>query len=80
MTIANIEVSHLSDEELVQRILAGEKVFFETLMRRYSQRLYRVCRAILRNDAEPRTLRKTPTCAHTSTWINLRDEPNFQHG
>lgn len=52
MTIANCEVSHLSDEELVERVLAGEKMFFETLMRRYNQRLYRVCRAILRNDTE----------------------------
>jgi RNA polymerase sigma-70 factor (ECF subfamily) len=47
-----IEASRLSDEELVQCVLTGEKPVFESLMRRYNQRLYRVTRAILRDDAE----------------------------
>jgi RNA polymerase sigma-70 factor (ECF subfamily) len=42
----------LSDEEAVRRILEGETALFETIMRRYNQRLYRVARAILRNDGE----------------------------
>jgi RNA polymerase sigma-70 factor, ECF subfamily len=42
----------LSDEEAVSRILEGETALFETIMRRYNQRLYRVTRAILRNDSE----------------------------
>jgi len=42
----------LSDEEAVSRILKGETALFETIMRRYNQRLYRVTRAILRNDSE----------------------------
>jgi len=42
----------LSDEEVVARVLAGEKNLFEIVMRRYNQRLYRVARAILRNDSE----------------------------
>jgi RNA polymerase sigma-70 factor (ECF subfamily) len=42
----------LSDEEVVARILAGSSEMFEVLMRRYNQRLYRVARGILRNDAE----------------------------
>lgn len=41
-----------SDEEVVQRVLAGDSAFYELLMRRYNQRLYRVARAILRDDAE----------------------------
>jgi RNA polymerase sigma-70 factor (ECF subfamily) len=41
-----------TDEELVQRILAGDVVLYEIIMRRYNQRLYRVARAVLRNDAE----------------------------
>lgn len=41
-----------SDEELVRRILSGEIVLYELIMRRYNQRLYRVTRAILRDDAE----------------------------
>jgi RNA polymerase sigma-70 factor (ECF subfamily) len=42
----------LSDEEVVRRILAGETALFEIVMRRYNQRLYRMARAILRDDAE----------------------------
>ena len=42
----------LSDEEVVARVLAGETSMFEIVMRRYNQRLYRVARAILRNDSE----------------------------
>jgi RNA polymerase sigma-70 factor (ECF subfamily) len=42
----------LSDEEVVRRVKAGDAPLFEVLMRRYNQRLYRVARAILRDDAE----------------------------
>jgi RNA polymerase sigma-70 factor (ECF subfamily) len=42
----------LSDEEVVERVLAGETELFEILMRRYNQRLYRVARAILADDGE----------------------------
>jgi RNA polymerase sigma-70 factor (ECF subfamily) len=41
-----------TDEHVVERVLAGETAAFEVLMRRYNQRLYRVARAILRDDAE----------------------------
>ena len=42
----------LSDEDVVERVLAGESALFEVVMRRYNQRLYRVARAILKNDGE----------------------------
>ena len=42
----------LSDEDVVARIRAGDKALFELLMRRHNQRLYRVARSILRDDAE----------------------------
>jgi RNA polymerase sigma-70 factor, ECF subfamily len=42
----------LSDEEVVRRVLAGETALFEIIMRRYNQRLYRMARAILRDDSE----------------------------
>ena len=42
----------ISDEEVVRRVRAGETFLFEVVMRRYNQRLYRVARAILRDDAE----------------------------
>jgi len=41
-----------SDEQVVSRVLGGETALYELLMRRHNQRLYRVARAILRDDAE----------------------------
>jgi RNA polymerase sigma-70 factor (ECF subfamily) len=41
-----------SDAQLAQRIALGERGALEALMRRYNQRLYRVARSILRNDAD----------------------------
>jgi RNA polymerase sigma-70 factor (ECF subfamily) len=45
-----------TDEEVVARVLAGDIASFEILMRRHNQRLYRIGRAILRNDAEAEDL------------------------
>jgi RNA polymerase sigma-70 factor (ECF subfamily) len=42
----------MSDEEIVRRVLDGEIALFELIMRRYNQRLYRVARAVLRDDSE----------------------------
>jgi RNA polymerase sigma-70 factor, ECF subfamily len=42
----------LTDEEVVNRVRAGETALYEVIMRRYNQRLYRIARAILHNDAE----------------------------
>ncbi|HLG15268.1 MAG TPA: RNA polymerase sigma factor [Blastocatellia bacterium] len=49
--IANA-LSAMSDEEVVERVRAGETALFEVIMRRYNQRLYRVVRSILGNDGE----------------------------
>jgi Sigma-70 region 2 len=41
-----------TDQEIVERVKAGDTALYEIIMRRYNQRLYRVARAILRDDAE----------------------------
>lgn len=41
-----------TDQEIVGRVKAGDTALYEIIMRRYNQRLYRVARAILRDDAE----------------------------
>ena len=46
------QAAALTDEELVDRIRGGETALFELLMRRYNQRVYRVARAIVKDDAE----------------------------
>jgi RNA polymerase sigma-70 factor, ECF subfamily len=43
-------ISRLPDEEIVPRVLEGETSLFELIVRRYNQRLFRVTRAILRDD------------------------------
>jgi RNA polymerase sigma-70 factor (ECF subfamily) len=42
----------LSDEQVVERVRRGETALFEILLRRHNQRLFRVARGVLRNDAE----------------------------
>jgi RNA polymerase sigma-70 factor (ECF subfamily) len=42
----------LLDEEVIEHVLAGETALYEVVMRRYNTRLYRVTRAILKNDGE----------------------------
>ena len=42
----------LTDEDVITRVLSGESAMFEIVIRRHNQRLYRVARAILRNDGE----------------------------
>lgn len=41
-----------TDLEIVERVKAGDTALYEIVMRRYNQRLYRVARAILRDDGE----------------------------
>lgn len=40
------------DAELVSQVLDGDNAAFEWLMRRYNQRIYRIIRSILRDEAE----------------------------
>src|SRR3954468_5999634 len=51
-TLEALNSDQLTDEEVVERVKAGQTPLYEILMRRYNQRLYRVARAILRDDAE----------------------------
>lgn len=43
---------HADDRALAAAVGAGEREAFVQLMRRYNQRLYRLARATLRDDAE----------------------------
>ncbi len=42
----------MSDEEVIERVHAGESALFEIVMRRHNQRIYRAARAILGDDGE----------------------------
>jgi RNA polymerase sigma-70 factor, ECF subfamily len=41
-----------TDQEVVERVKAGDTALYEIIMRRYNQRLYRITRAILRDSSE----------------------------
>ena len=51
-TLEKAKSESYSDEEIVDRVKGGEVALYEIIMRRYNQRLYRVARAVLRDDAE----------------------------
>ena len=40
----------LSDEEIVTQIINGEKYLYETLIRKYNVRLYRISMSIVNDD------------------------------
>ena len=54
-TVPNLEKARVegwADEEIVRRVLEGDLVLFELLMRRHNQRVYRAIRSILSDDCE----------------------------
>jgi RNA polymerase sigma-70 factor, ECF subfamily len=54
-TLGMLEKARLeswTDQEVVDRVRAGDTALYEIIMRRYNQRLYRVTYAILRDSAE----------------------------
>lgn len=52
VTLEKAKTEGWTDEEVVERVKAGDTALYEIIMRRYNQRLYRVARAILHDDAE----------------------------
>jgi RNA polymerase sigma-70 factor (ECF subfamily) len=50
--VERARVEGWTDEEVVDRVIAGETELYELIMRRYKQRIYRVVRSILRDDDE----------------------------
>jgi RNA polymerase sigma-70 factor (ECF subfamily) len=61
--------SAMTDEEVVKRVRAGETALFEVIMRRYNQRLYRVARSILGNDAEAEDVMQD---AYVRSYMHLK--------
>ena len=59
----------LTDEQIVGHVLTGHTALFEILMRRYNERLYRVARAIVRDDSEAEDVMQQ---AYLNAYANLR--------
>ena len=58
----------MSDEDVVSRVLAGDTPLFEVLMRRHNERVYRVARAILRDDKEAEDVMQE---AYVNAYVHL---------
>ena len=58
-----------SDEDVVTQVLDGETAMFELLMRRHNERIYRVARAITRDDREAEDVMQQ---AYVNAFFNLR--------
>jgi RNA polymerase sigma-70 factor (ECF subfamily) len=68
--------STLTDEELVERIRAGETHLFELIMRRHNRRIYRAARAILRDDGEAEDVMQD---AYVRAYAHLHDFEGRAH-
>jgi RNA polymerase sigma factor (sigma-70 family) len=60
----------LHDKALVERIKNGEKRLYEQLMRKYNQRLYRISRSIVNDDAAAQDIMQT---AYLNAYLHLGD-------
>jgi RNA polymerase sigma-70 factor, ECF subfamily len=67
----------LTDEQVVERVLAGDISLFEILMRRYNQRLFRVARGILADDAEAEDVMQEAYVRAFRELASFRGEARF---
>jgi RNA polymerase sigma-70 factor (ECF subfamily) len=59
----------LTDEQVVTQVIGGQTALFEVLMRRYNERVYRVARAIVRDDEEAEDVMQQ---AYVNAYAHLR--------
>jgi RNA polymerase sigma-70 factor (ECF subfamily) len=59
----------LADDEVVRLVVSGQTALYEILMRRYNERIYRVIRSILRDDAEAEDVMQQ---AYVNAYAHLR--------
>jgi RNA polymerase sigma-70 factor (ECF subfamily) len=59
----------LTDEQVVAQVLGGHTALFELLMRRYNERVYRVARAMVRDEQEAEDVMQQ---AYVNAYAHLR--------
>src|SRR5690554_6862178 len=70
-------LTKLSDNQIVNRVLAGEKELYEILLRRYNQRFFRVIRSYINSEADTRDIMQE---AYVKAYLKLyqfRSESSF---
>jgi RNA polymerase sigma factor (sigma-70 family) len=63
-----IETGTTSDNEIIARVIRGEKDLFAIIVRRYNQRLYRVAMSIINDDTEAEDVMQS---AYIKAYENL---------
>ncbi|HEY8784530.1 MAG TPA: sigma-70 family RNA polymerase sigma factor [Mucilaginibacter sp.] len=58
----------LNDEEIAERVIKGEKHLYESLMRKYNLRLFRICMSIINDDMAAEDVMQT---AYLNAYLNL---------
>jgi len=67
----------VADEEIVRRVLAGERGMYALLLPRHNQRLFRAARAILRRDDEAEDVVQQAWVAAFENLEQFRHESSF---
>jgi RNA polymerase sigma-70 factor (ECF subfamily) len=66
---ADAITSSLTDTEVVDRVRRGETALFEILMRRHNQRVYRVARAVVKDESEAEDVMQQ---AYINAFVHLK--------
>ncbi len=73
-TVTIPEKSRISDNEVVERVLTGEKELYELLIRRHNQKLYRTVRSYLKGETEAEdAMQDTYLCAYEKLYQFRKD-------
>jgi RNA polymerase sigma-70 factor (ECF subfamily) len=67
--LTNALASSLTDAEVVDRVRRGETALFEILMRRHNQRVYRVARSVVKDEAEAEDVMQQ---AYINAFVHLK--------
>lgn len=59
ISVKQPEAKTTTDEEIVERILGGEKYLYESLMRKYNSRMFRISMSIINDDMEAEDIMQT---------------------
>jgi RNA polymerase sigma-70 factor (ECF subfamily) len=76
-SVTRASADTIPDEQVVSRILTGEAGIFELLIRRYNQRLFRVCRSILKNDDDAEDAMQEAYCQAFSHLSQFEGRATF---
>ena len=75
--INNFNNHKINESEVIKRILAGEKELYEILVRRNNQKLYRIIRSYLKDDAEIEDIMQDTYVIAFTKLYQFKLEANF---